>query len=91
MPNHRGTTIEPLELEQAKPFQPGRFAEAEPQQDRGGTGSRGVGSPISSQVRDSDATGSPSRRKGPAGWSGVNPLPPIDPSMPLLAPGDQGG
>lgn len=87
MPNRRGTTIEPHELEQANPFPAGRFAEAERQEDRGAAGSRGVGS-IPTRRTD----GRPdSSRQGPSAWSGVNPLPPIDSSMPMLAPGDQSG
>lgn len=56
------------------------FTESEPQEDRGAPGSRDVGQP-------------PRKRKGasPRDASGVNPLPPIDPAMPYLKPGDQGG
>ncbi len=87
MPNRRGTTIEPLELETANPFARGRFADAEPQERRGAAGSRGRGS-----VPTRAVSGRPdSSTRGPAAWSGVNPLPPIDSSMPVLKPGDQGG
>ena len=87
MPNRRGTTIEPHELEQAHPFPAGRFAEAESQERRGPAGSRDRGS-----VPTRNVSGRPdSSQEGPVGWTGVNPLPPIDPAMPLLAPGDQGG
>jgi hypothetical protein len=87
MPNQRGTLIEPSELEQANPFPAGRFAEAESQEQRGAAGSRGRGS-----VPTRAVTGRPdSSTQGPSSWSGVNPLPPIDPSMPVLKPGDQGG
>lgn len=87
MPNRRGTTIEPSELEQANPFPAGRFADAEPQERRGAAGSRGRGS-----VPTRAVGGRPdSSTQGPSTWSGVNPLPPIDPSMPVLKPGDQGG
>ncbi len=87
MPNRRGTTIEPLELERANPFPPGRFVDAEPQERRGGAGSRDRGS-----VPTRSTAGRPdSSAQGPAAWSGVNPLPPIDPAMPMLKPGDQGG
>jgi hypothetical protein len=87
MPNRRGTTIEPQELERANPFPPGRFAEAESQDQRGPVGSRDRGS-----VPTRNVSGRPdSSRKGPAFWTGVNPLPPIDPAMPVLAPGDQAG
>jgi hypothetical protein len=87
MPNRRGTTIEPRELEQANPFPPGRFAEAETQQQRGPAGSRDRGS-----VPTRNLGGRPdSSRTGPSAWTGVHPLPPIDPAMPVLAPGDQGG
>lgn len=89
MPNRRGTMIEPSELEQANPFPAGRFAEAETQERRGAPGSRDRGSPTPTRLRPV-GTGS-SRRRGPSDWSGVNPLPPIDPSMPLMPPGDQGG
>lgn len=87
MPNRRGTTIEPHELERANPFPAGRFAEAEPQEQRGPVGSRDRGS-----VPTRNVSGRPdSSRKGPSFWTGVNPLPPIDPAMPILAPGDQAG
>lgn len=87
MPNKRGTPIEPSELEQANPYPAGRFAEPEAQDTRGAPGSRGRGS-----VPTRAVTGRPdSSTRGPSTWSGVNPLPPIDPSMPVLAPGDQSG
>lgn len=89
MPNRRGTTFEPADLEQANPFPPGRFSQAEPQDSRGGPGSRGRGQAVPS--RPGAGTGQDSSRQGPSAWSGVNPLPPIDPSMPVLKPGDQGG
>lgn len=87
MPNRRGTTIEPDDLEQARPFPGGRFDAPEAQETRGAPGSRGRGSVPTRSVggrTDSSAL-------GPSTWSGVNPLPPIDPSMPILKPGDQGG
>lgn len=90
MPNRRGTTIEPGELERANPFPSGRFSEAEPQEHRGHPGSRGRGVAVPSRPRDEGGKHS-TKREGPASWTGVNPLPPIDPSMPLLKPGDQGG
>jgi len=90
MPNHRGTTIEPADLEQANPFPPGRFSEPESQQTRGLPGSRGRGNPVPSRPRSGGRKDS-TERYGPASYSGVNPLPPIDSSMPLLKPGDQGG
>lgn len=87
MPNRRGTTIEPDDLEQARPFAPGRFAEAESQEARGAPGSRGRGS-----VPTRNVGGQPdSSQRGPSEWTGVNPLPPIDRAMPNLAPGDQAG
>lgn len=90
MPNHRGTTVEPADLEKANPFPPGRFAEAEAQETRGLPGSRGRGNPVPPRPRSGGEKES-TDRYGPRSWSGVNPLPPIDPSMPALKPGDQGG
>lgn len=90
MPNRRGTTVEPAELEQARPFPPGRFSDAEPQERRGEPGSRGRGTAI--PERSQSTGGKQSTKKAGAGeWTGVNPLPPIDPAMPLLKPGDQAG
>lgn len=88
MPNRRGTIIEPADLEQAKPFRPGRFSDAESQEDRGDPGSRDVGE---IPTRSHAGAAPDSSREGPTAWSGVNPLPPIDPSMPILKPGDQAG
>lgn len=88
MPNRRGTTVEPADLEQANPFAPGRFAQAESQDRRGAPGSRGRGTAV--PRRPGEAT-QDSSSQGPSVWSGVNPLPPIDPSMPVLKPGDQSG
>lgn len=88
MPNRRGTTIEPAELEQANPFPPGRFAEPESQDRRGAPGSRDVGS---ATVARGPSGGAGNQDRGPRAWTGVDPLPPIDPAMPLLAPGDQAG
>jgi len=90
MPNRRGTTIQPGDLERANPFPPGRFAEAESQEQRGQPGSRDRGEAIPARPR-SDGKKQSAKHEGPAAWSGVNPLPPIDPSMPLLKPGDQAG
>jgi hypothetical protein len=90
MPNRRGTIIEPGNLEQAHPFPRGRFAAAESQDDRGTPGSRDRGEAIPSRPRSSGPKHS-AKAEGPAAWSGVNPLPPIDPAMPLLKPGDQAG
>lgn len=87
MPNRRGTTIEPQELEQANPFPAGRFAEAETQEQRGPAGSRDRGAvPTRSHSSRPDTS-----TNGPVYWTGVHPLPPIDPSMPVLKPGDQAG
>ena len=80
MPNKRGTTIEPLELEQARPWRGGRFADAEPQERRGQPGSRGMNDPV--RQREQHTVGE---------WAGVRPLPPILASMPNFKPGDQGG
>ena len=90
MPNRRGTIIEPGELERANPFPPGRFSQAESQEARGAPGSRDRGEAVPERSRGQGRKDEASR-KGPAAWSGVNPLPPIDPSMPMLKPGDQGG
>lgn len=90
MPNTRGMLTEPAELETAHPWPPGRFADAEPQERRGAPGSRGMPNP-----RQSSGAAGPRRgrgqKHGAQEWSGVNPLEPIDPSMPRLKPGDQGG
>lgn len=87
MPNRRGTTIGPDDLEQARPFARGRFADAEPQDARGAPSSRDRGS-----VPTRSVGGPPdSSQRGPSEWSGINPLGPIDPAMPVLKPGDQGG
>lgn len=87
MPNRRGTVIEPRDLEQANPFAAGRFADAEPQESRGEPGSRDRGAvPTRSHSDRPDTT-----TNGPKYWTGVHPLPPIDPSMPVLKPGDQAG
>ena len=89
MPNHRGTTIEPADLEVARPWGPDRFAEPEPQDQRGAPGSRGRGKPAPAISRGTrKGTG---ERHPPSEWTGVNPLPPIDESMPEMKPGDQGG
>lgn len=80
MPNKRGTTIEPLELETARPWTKDRFAGPEPQERRGPAGSRDVGDPV--RRREDHSTEE---------WVGVNPLEPILPSMPRLKTGDQGG
>ena len=90
MPNRRGTMIEPGDLEQAHPFPRGRFADAESQDDRGMPGSRDRGVAIPPRDRSGGSKHS-AKVEGPAAWSGVNPLPPIDPAMPLLKPGDQAG
>jgi hypothetical protein len=82
--------VEPGDLEQANPFPPGRFSEAESQEARGLPGSRGRGNPIPARPRAGGEKDS-AKRQGPLSWTGVNPLPPIDPSMPLLKPGDQSG
>lgn len=82
--------MEPSDLERANPFPAGRFSEAESQEQRGRPGSRGRGTAIPRQARASGKKDSMDR-KGPSSWSGVDPLPPIDPAMPLLKPGDQGG
>lgn len=80
MPNRRGTTIEPGELETANPWDASRFAGPEPQERRGQPGSRDIGD-----------LAAPREEHSAQEMTGVNPLPPIDPSMPLLKPGDQGG
>lgn len=85
MPNQRGRVM-PGELEEAHPFRPGRFAEAEPQERRGKPGSRGMGAPPASG-RAGRAPGREHHRADES--SGVNPLNPIDPSMPNWKSGDQ--
>lgn len=78
MPNHRGTVTG--QVETAWPWRADRFADAEPQDARGAVGSRDVGSLARTrEVHTSDE------------WCGVDPQPPIDPAMPNLKPGDQGG
>ncbi len=88
MPNRRGTIVEPDELEKANPWQAGRFDQEESQEDRGAPGSRGRGKPAAEITRG--LKGEDEHHK-PKEWTGVNPLPPIDPSMPVFKPGDQGG
>lgn len=79
MPNRR--PIDPdVEIETAHPWRPGRFAQAEPQDSRGAPGSRDVGAPA--RPRELHTTEE---------YAGVDPLPPIDSSMPFMKPGDQGG
>jgi hypothetical protein len=90
MPNRRGTLVEPADLERANPFPPGRFSDAEPQDQRGEPGSRDRGVAVPSRPRSGGRKDS-AKRHGPASYTGVNPLGPIDPSMALLKPGDQGG
>ena len=90
MPNRRGTIIAPGDLERAHPFPPGRFTAGEPQDARGRPGSRDRGEVVPARVRSGGPKHS-AKAEGPRAWSGVNPLPPIDPAMPLLAPGDQAG
>lgn len=80
MPNRRGTTIEPLDLEQARPWDAERFAGPEPQERRGAPGSRDVGE-----------LARPREQHHTREWVGVNPLEPILDSMPRLKTGDQGG
>jgi hypothetical protein len=88
MPNRRGTIIEPLELEVAKPWGPDRFADPEPQDRRGAPGSRGRG-PLGPDI---DRPGHDGREHHPPSeWTGVNPLPPIGDAMPPSKPGAQGG
>lgn len=89
MPNRRGT--DPGELERAHPFPPGRFAEAEPQEARGAPGSRGLNARAGSQRPPAGPRRGRDQPRSADEWTGVNPLPPIDPSMPYLKPGDQGG
>jgi hypothetical protein len=90
MPNERGSA-RPGDLERAHPFSPGRFDEAEPQEARGAVGSRGRNAAPGTQA----SPAGPSRGRGQhhdaTEWSGVNPLGPIDPSMPVMKPGDQAG
>ena len=78
MPNHRDHV--PGQLETAWPWRAGRFAAAEEQDARGAPGSRDVG-----------RLARPTERHTAVEYTGVNPLPPVDPSMPHLKPGDQGG
>lgn len=78
MPNRRGMVTG--QIETAWPWRAGHFADGEAQDARGAPGSRNVGS--LARTREKHTTSE---------WSGVNPLPPIDPAMPNLAPGDQGG
>ncbi len=78
MPNHRGQVHG--QIEQAWPWKAGRFADGEGQDARGSAGSRGSGE--LARPREQHATRE---------WCGVNPLAPIDPSMPNLSTGDQGG
>lgn len=80
MPNKRGTTIEPDDIETARNWGPERWRQAEPQERRGQPGSRGMNHSV--QKREDH---------GPKAWTGVNPLPPLLPEMPRLMPGDQGG
>lgn len=89
MPNHVGAA-KPGDLERAHPFPPGRFAETEPQSARGEVGSRDVGS-AAGTVAAAGPRRSGEQRHTADEYTGVNPLPPIDPSMPNLKPGDQGG
>lgn len=91
MPNRRGTTIEPADLEAARPWGPGRFAEAEPQERRGQPGSRGRGRPAPEISRAGAGGRGSGERHGPHEWTGVNPLPPIEEAMPSIKPGDQAG
>jgi hypothetical protein len=81
--------IEPASLEVARPWGPGRFAESEPQERRGAPGSRDRGKPAP-EISRSGGKGEDERHP-PSEWSGVNPLPPIEESMPSMKPGDQGG
>lgn len=81
MPNRRGEIDPGTDVETAHPWEPGRFSGAEPQERRGAPGSRGVGEPARPrQEHDLEKE-----------VTGVNPLPAIDPSMPFMKPGDQGG
>lgn len=91
MPNRRGSTIEPSDLETAKPWGPDRFADAEPQDARGAPGSRGRGAPAPDISRAGGAKGGKGERHPPSDWTGVNPLPPISDAMPSMKPGGQGG
>lgn len=91
MPNRRGS-VQLGALEEAHPWRVGRFAEAEPQERRGAPGSRDVGGSIAE--RSSQPAGPRRGReqgRSAAEWTGVNPLEPIDPSMPYAKPGDQAG
>lgn len=89
MPNARGS--DPGELERAHPFPAGRFAEAEPQEARGAVGSRGRSRAPGSQADPAGPRRGRGQPRSADEWTGVNPLPPIDPSMAYLKPGDQGG
>lgn len=89
MPNKRGVTFENIEL--ANPWGPERFAEAEPQSHRGAPGSRGMNEPARRRERPAGPRGGRREQLSASEWSGVNPLPPIDPAMPVVKPGDQGG
>lgn len=80
MPNHRGS--DPGSLEQAHPWEAGRFADPEPQEARGAPGSRDRGEPARSR---------PGEQTKASDWTGVNPKDPIAESMPGIKPGDQGG
>lgn len=90
MPNTRGS-VQPGDLEQAHPFPPGRFAEPEPQQARGAVGSRGLNSPPGTQAAPAGPRRGRAQPHSAEEWTGVDPLEPIDPSMPHLKPGDQAG
>ena len=89
MPNKRGETVE--NVERAHPWRAGRFAEAEPQERRGAPRSRNMGEPRRHEERPAGPRGGSRDRLSPSEWTGVDPLPPIDPSMPMFKPGDQGG
>lgn len=78
MPNHRHEV--PGQLETAWPWRAGRYADPEAQDARGGPGSRDIG-----------RLAHPTQHHTADEYCGVNPLEPIDPSMPFLKPGDQGG
>jgi hypothetical protein len=90
MPNKRGTA-HPGDLEQAHPFPPGRFAQAEPQEARGAVGSRGLNDAPGSQTSPAGPRRGRGQPRSAQEWTGVNPLEPIDPSMPHMKPGDQAG
>lgn len=80
--------IDPADLEVARPWGPDRFAEPEPQERRGAPGSRNRGKPAAEIARGGRGKG---ERHSPREWSGINPLPPIEESMPSMKPGGQGG